>query len=149
VNNINNPPGKRILYVEGYEDNRSLMEFLLQHLGYDCQAVTTRSEGWFLATRERFDLYMLDTWYSDGTGIGLCRQIREMDPITPIIFFSAWTPRATQAEAIAAGANAYLLKPGIDEVLLEIKRRLMTTNACAEYPMITSVKPVYPCTSPI
>jgi len=111
---------KRILYVDGYEDNRVLLAYLLKDLNYECFAVSTVTDALSAAQSEAFDLYILDTWYSDGTGIELCKRIRRFDPISPIIFFSAWPLQSAREDAIRAGASAYLLKPALDDVLLFI-----------------------------
>jgi DNA-binding response OmpR family regulator len=115
---------KRILYVDGYEDNRLLMLYMLDNLGYDCLAVSTMSEGQALARSGLFDLYILDTWYKDGTGLELCARIRSFDETAPILFFSAWTLDSARQEALRAGATAYLHKPALDTVLMEIGRLL-------------------------
>src|SRR5262245_12593340 len=132
---VNLSDKKRILYVDGYEDNRLLMVYVLQHLGYECLAVPTMIEGLALARTERFDLYILDSWYADGTGVELCRRIRKFDQSTPILFFSAWTPDAAREEALRAGAIAYLLKPALDDVLLEIRRLLAEAKPRAGFLM--------------
>ena len=112
---------RRILYVDGYEDNRVLLAYLLKDLGYCCVAVSSVHEALSAARSEAFDLYILDNWYSDGTGIELCKRIRRSDQSAPIIFFSAWTLESARQDAIRAGASAYLLKPALDEVLLFIR----------------------------
>jgi DNA-binding response OmpR family regulator len=47
----------------------------------------------------------------DGSGIGLCRAIREFDPYTPILFYSAAAYERDIQEALRSGAQAYLVKP--------------------------------------
>lgn len=111
---------KRILCVDRNEDNRLLMVYMLQQMNYESLAAPTMIDGLALAISERFDLYILDYWYDDGTGVQLCERIRRFDYTTPILFFSAWTPNSAREEAMRAGAIAYLLKPALDDVLLEI-----------------------------
>lgn len=109
---------KRVLYVDGYEDNRLLLTYLLETQGYACVAVSTVRAGLAIASSRVFDLYILDSWYCDGNGIDLCKRIRRFDHSAPIIFFSAWPMESAQQEAINAGASAYLLKPALDDVLI-------------------------------
>ena len=111
---------KKILYVDGYEDNRLLMLYMLDNLGYDCLAVPTMSEGLALSRSGLFDLYILDSWYRDGTGLELCARIRSFDQTVPILFYSAWTLDSARQEALRAGATGYLHKPALDTVLMEI-----------------------------
>jgi DNA-binding response OmpR family regulator len=76
-----------------------------------------------LVGRERFDLYMLDDDYIDGTSIELCKRLRELTPEAPILFFSARAFERDRERAMKAGASAYLTKP---DDILEIVR---TVNA--------------------
>jgi len=48
-----------------------------------------------LARQGYFDLYILDNWLPDGSGIGLRRAIREFDPHTPILFYSQSVTKLT------------------------------------------------------
>jgi DNA-binding response OmpR family regulator len=77
---------------------------------------------------DRHDLYILDNWLPDGSGIDLCRTIRNHYPTTPIIFTSGSTNRSEIAEAMDAGANKYLLKPCEPEALREIVKDLIFKN---------------------
>jgi two-component system, OmpR family, response regulator len=115
---------KRILCVDGNEDNRLLMVYKLQRMNYESLAAATMIDGLALAMSSRFDLYILDYWYNDGTGVQLCEGIRRFDDTAPILFFSAWTPGAASEEAMRAGAIAYILKPALDDVLLKVRTLL-------------------------
>jgi DNA-binding response OmpR family regulator len=85
-----------------------------------------------LAQRERFDLYLLDDSYPDGSSIELCKKLRALDPQTPILFFSSACFEKDIREGMEAGAQAYLTKPGdILQVAQTIKALLKpySTNA--------------------
>src|SRR5262249_17015873 len=57
------------------------------------------------------DLYLVDKWLPKQSGVDLCRQIRQFDVNTPIIFMSAAILECNRLEAIQAGAQTYLTKP--------------------------------------
>jgi DNA-binding response OmpR family regulator len=59
----------------------------------------------------KFDLFLLDSWLPDGSGIDLCKAIRQIDAHTPIIFYSAAAYEDDKVLAIGAGAQGYLTKP--------------------------------------
>jgi DNA-binding response OmpR family regulator len=100
---------KRILMVEDEEDAQEIAALSLEEYTLIC--ASSFDEGQRLARRGYFDLYILDNWLPDGNGIELCRVIREFDPHTPILFYTACAyPRDLQA-AFSAGAQAYLAKP--------------------------------------
>jgi len=145
VQELKPPDRKRILCVDGYEDNRVLLAYLLRERGYCCVAVSSVTEALAAAHSEAFDLYILDNWYSDGTGIELSRRIRRFDKSGPIIFFSAWPLETARQDAIRAGASAYLLKPALDEVLLFIRILLRNQTVSKDSRSMPEVTP--PATS--
>ncbi|MDB5904550.1 MAG: two component transcriptional regulator [Betaproteobacteria bacterium] len=64
-----------------------------------------------------YDMYVLDYWLPDWSGVQLCREIRKVDPHGPVIFCTAAVRDEDRKRAMRAGANAYLGKP-IDRVAL-------------------------------
>jgi DNA-binding response OmpR family regulator len=71
---------------------------------------------------ERFDLYVLDASLPDLDGFELCRRMRAFDPDTPILFFSGSAYEADKKRGIEAGADAYVIKPDLDGLLVSIKQ---------------------------
>jgi CheY-like chemotaxis protein len=114
----------RILFVEDHDDTRSMIRLLLGRRGYQVETAETANQGLELAQNEPFDLFLLDYHLEDGNGKELCEKIREFDPETPILFFSASHPKIQQ-EAVECGAQGFVLKPDIDALHGEIKRALM------------------------
>jgi CheY-like chemotaxis protein len=102
---------KRILYIEDHEDSREMLRVLLEYGGYEVVTANTVAWGLSLAMFERFDLYILDSRFKDGTGTDLCRQIRAFHPDTPIIFYSSSAFDYDIEAGMAAGAQHYLIKP--------------------------------------
>jgi CheY-like chemotaxis protein len=86
-----------------------------------------------LARRERFDLYILDNHFPDGTGPELCRRLRELHPEIPIIFYSGAVFESDKAEGLCAGAQECVSKPSIDS-LTEAVRRVLGDGAEAVTP---------------
>lgn len=119
------PHARRVLCVDDDEDTCSMLCGLLGLI--DCQASTaaTAAEALELIGHGRFDLYLLDNWLPGGSGVELCRKIRESDKSTPIVFYSGAGLESEREEALAAGAQAYLVKPGGAAALVETIRRLL------------------------
>jgi len=101
----------KILLVEDHEDTSDLMVLLLSQLNYDVVTTTTVAGALSLAESFNFDLFVLDSLLSDGTGTELCRRIRQRDSLTPILFYSARAFDQDKDEALSAGAQKYLVKP--------------------------------------
>jgi DNA-binding response OmpR family regulator len=105
------PARKRILYIEDHEDSRHMLAALLGIAGYEVISAATVAEGLGLAMLERFDLYVLDSRFKDGTGVDLCRKLRALHPETSIIFYSSSAYPYDIEAGMAAGAQRYLIKP--------------------------------------
>ena len=120
------PHSRRVLCVDDDEDTRTMLCGLLGLI--DCEAATaaTAAEALGLIARGRFDLYLLDNWLPGGSGVDLCRKIRESDPSTPIVFYSGAGLESERAEALTAGAQVYLVKPGDVAVLVETVKLLLS-----------------------
>jgi DNA-binding response OmpR family regulator len=99
-----------VLLVEDDPDTREMLDLLMKEWGYQFSIATTATDGLKQSLQNRFDVIVLDNWLPDLDGIELCRQIREFDRQTPIIFFSAATMGSEDRAAIQAGANAYIYK---------------------------------------
>ena len=65
----------------------------------------------------------------DLTGVELCERIRAFDKETPIIFYSAAANKSDHEEAMKAGAQSYIDKPGnLDELEETIPRLFKSVN---------------------
>ena len=119
------PHTKRILCVEDDEDTCDMLCALLGLIGCEAFTVGTVPEALDLIARERFDLYLLDNWLPGGSGVAICRRIRETNPSAPIIFYSGAALESEREEALAAGAQVYLVKPADVALLVETVKRLL------------------------
>ena len=108
-------PRRRVLCAEPHEDTCNLITELLARQGHEVVSANTVGECVELVGRGRFDLYMVDDDYVDGTCIDLCKRLRELTPETPILFFSAKAFARDRERAFKAGASGYLTKP--DDIL--------------------------------
>ena len=108
-------PGQKekalILHVDDDPDVRLLMAGSLQELGYTVLTAGTVSEALQLGKETTFDLCILDVRLPDGTGIELCKQLRGLQPKTPIVYYSAYADDESQEAALSVCGDAYLRKP--------------------------------------
>lgn len=116
-----------VLLVDDHQDTRDMLELLFEEWGYSATLVSTATEGLKYLLARSFDIIVLDNWLPDLDGVELCRQIREFNRHTPIIFFSAAAMGSEDRAALAAGANAYIYKGsglgGLREAMaVELKR---------------------------
>ena len=118
----------RVLYIEDHEDTRELVTLVLEQKCYEVVTGSTIKSGVALAASQKFDLYLLDSWLPDGSGLELCRRIREFDKATPIIFYSAAAYESDRVEAIRSGAQAYLIKPSHPSELCRLVTSLIESH---------------------
>jgi DNA-binding response OmpR family regulator len=121
-------PKLHILCADDSEDVRLMLRVLLGHEGMEVSTAETAAEALRLARVERFDLLMLDSKFPDGDGCELCRQIREVDRETPILIYSGVAYEIDESRCLAAGAQGYIVKPGLIS-LIETIRRLASRSA--------------------
>ena len=118
----------RVLYIEDHEDTRELVTLVLKQKNIEVVTGTTIKSGVALAGSQAFDPYLLDSWLPDGSGLDLCRKIREFDTATPILFYSAAAYEMDRTEAIRSGAQAYLIKPSHPGELCSLVASLIETH---------------------
>ena len=114
-------PKGRILCTEDHTDTRELLIVLLRSAGYDVICTDHAKQALALAKSQSFDLYMVDYWLPDFSGLSLTEWIREFDETTPILFYSGAGYDSDLKSALKAGADSYLVKPAdADAILREI-----------------------------
>jgi DNA-binding response OmpR family regulator len=124
-------PAKRILCVDDDADTCELLKTMLGTADFDVISVPDADEALRLIGSERFDLYVLDSEMPGFSGLTLCHRIRAVDTHTPIVIFSGHGFESHREAGMLAGANAYVVKPDVSELIPTVKRLLeepRTTN---------------------
>lgn len=118
----------RILCTEDDADTRDLIVFLLN--ASNCEVITSASstESIELARAQHFDLYLLDNWLPDSSGIDLCKELRKINSETPILFYSGAAYDKDKKQALESGAQAYMTKPADGDELVATILRLITAS---------------------
>jgi DNA-binding NarL/FixJ family response regulator len=102
----------RLLIVDDHEVTRLGLRTLLQscpwfEIAGETDSVATTLEA---AVRLQPDLILLDVRLSDGSGIEVCHQLQRLDLETKVLVLTSFADDNLVFEAIAAGADGYLLK---------------------------------------
>lgn len=108
---------KHILCVDDDKDCCEMMTALLGLSGCEVASVQNSADAVEMARSDSFDLILLDSWLTDGSGVELCRRIRSFLPHTPVVFYSGAAHESDKQQAMDAGAQAYLVKPTDIEVI--------------------------------
>ncbi len=118
---------KSFLIVEDDIESCKILNIVLAD--YDLTVVHTLASAKPHYQARHFDIFMLDNWLPDGSGIDFCREIRTSLPDIPIIFTSAAAHEENIREATDAGASKYLVKPYDPFELQEIVKDLLNASA--------------------
>ncbi len=115
---------RRVLLVDYNYDTCEMMTLFLGLSDFKVSFAQTMAEGWRLAQSKSFDLCLLDSRLPDGSSYDLCRQIRAFAPDLPVVFYSSDAHETDREQGLAAGAQAYLVKPNdlnrIEEVMSQL-----------------------------
>jgi DNA-binding response OmpR family regulator len=104
---------KLILIIEDEPDLSRLIEFYLQHRGYDTLIAHDGLAGFDHAFRRWPDLIILDLMLPKMHGLEVCRLLKS-NPHTahiPILILTALEADEYREQGAAAGADGYLVKP--------------------------------------
>jgi DNA-binding response OmpR family regulator len=102
---------KNILCVDYSDDNAEIVRFFLNESGYHVEICDTGEAGLDLAKNAQYALVMTEYRLPDMSGTTFCRQFRQFNAQTPLMFFTASVQAWEKEEGLSCGAQAYLIKP--------------------------------------
>jgi DNA-binding response OmpR family regulator len=98
---------------------------MLTRKGYEVESVQTAADCLKLAATDRFDLYILNDTYIDADSLELCRELRELDPVTPVLLFSLESSGPRRRQAVQTGIGIYQSKTSDFVSLVQTIDRLL------------------------
>jgi CheY-like chemotaxis protein len=116
------PP--KILVVDDDPQANHLLKLLLELDGFDV-ALCPRAENTLAALQaEKPDVLLMDVHIAGADGLVLLRQIRQKPDLgkLPVVMYSGMS---LEYECLAAGANAFILKPYQQEELTAALKKVM------------------------
>jgi DNA-binding response OmpR family regulator len=103
--------GLRVLLVDDEEDIVEVIQDRLEAYGFTVVTARTGAEALRTLSMERFDGVFLDVKMPEMGGIEALEEIRKRDQKIPIIIITSSSTRESAVEALAKGANDFVLKP--------------------------------------
>lgn len=101
----------KILVVEDdYLLNKTLC-YNLTSAGYSVDATVTKAAATKLCEKQEYDLIVLDINLPDGNGFDFCREIKERQLDTAVIFLTANDMESDMLKGYELGADDYVTKP--------------------------------------
>src|SRR5260370_37250734 len=101
----------RILLVE---DDRRTVDYVargFEENGHRCDTVAHGTDGLIQATRESYDVLVIDRMLPGLDGLSLVKAIRAVGVMTPVLFLTAVGGVDDRVEGLESGADDYLVKP--------------------------------------
>ncbi len=83
----------------------------LESEGFTVESARDAKSGLQRATEERFDMILLDVMLPGGSGLDICRSIRQMGIQTPVLMLTARGQVVDRVVGLKLGADDYLVKP--------------------------------------
>ena len=107
-----------------------LINILHHHCGFeDVEEASNGFDAVNVLSSEKFDLVLLDWNMPKMSGIEVLRRLRALGKKTPVIMVTSERERARVVEAIASGANDYVMKPVKLEILVSRVQRTLDRHA--------------------
>src|ERR671931_1359827 len=101
----------KVLVVDDEEDIVEVIQDRLEAYGFTVITAGTGIEALKKLSMEKFDGIFLDVKMPEMGGIETLEEIRKRDKKIPIIIITSSSTQEAAIDAIAKGANEYILKP--------------------------------------
>lgn len=109
----------RVLVVDDDAGMRDFLRQLLRHRGYDAEGAENGVQALARLQDEPFDVVVTDYQMPSLDGLGLLREIQQMEHPPPVVVHSSGVDAATEALFRRAGVFRILAKGGPLEDLLQ------------------------------
>ncbi|MFC0522358.1 response regulator transcription factor [Pontibacillus salicampi] len=113
---------QHILIVDDEESIVTLLKYNIEQAGFTTDVAYTGSEALDKASKQSFDLIVLDVMLPEMDGMEVCKQMRQTQVQTPILMLTAKDDEFDKVLGLELGADDYLTKPfSPREVVARIK----------------------------
>ena len=126
----------RLLLIE---DDPSVSAYVARGLteaGHTCDVLSDGTDGLFQATRESYEVIVVDRMLPGLDGLSLVRALRAAGVRAPVLFLTALGGIDDRVAGLEAGADDYLTKP------FAFAELLARVNALARRPPVQDIKTV-------
>ncbi|MBQ9534144.1 MAG: sigma-54-dependent Fis family transcriptional regulator [Prevotella sp.] len=117
-----------ILIVDDDRGIRTSLRLLLERNGYEVAEAKNKQEAMNIVWNQPPELILMDMNFSPLTtgeeGLQLLRQVKETNPLIPVILMTAWGSIELAVRGMKTGASDFITKPWNNSLLL---RRIETT----------------------
>ncbi len=127
----------KILVVEDDPMLRDGLVDLLSGAGHQVDAVADGADGALQGREQSYDLVVLDLMLPRLDGIEVCRRLRTVRPLLPILMLTARGAEEDKVKGLRAGADDYVTKPfGAKELLARVEALERRARAAPSEPEV-------------
>jgi DNA-binding response OmpR family regulator len=101
----------QLLIIEDSPESSELLAIVVEEEGFTPVVRNSGQQGLDAFDTQHPVAVFLDWVLPDRPGIDVCRQLRERDPLVPIIFISGRADEASISRGLDAGADDFVVKP--------------------------------------
>jgi two-component system, chemotaxis family, chemotaxis protein CheY len=118
---------KRILIVDDSESIRELVSLTLESSGYTVDKGVDGMDALKLLDGRKIDLVITDLNMPNMDGIEFIREVRRREyySTVSILMLTTESQQAKKIEAKTAGATGWIVKPFIQEKLIEVVKKII------------------------
>jgi two-component system KDP operon response regulator KdpE len=128
--------GPRVLVVDDEPQIVRGLRVVLRNAGFRVDSAGTKEEALDALAHRPPDAVLLDLVLPDGSGVDVCRQVREWSRV-PIVVVSAVGDEREKVRALDAGADDYVTKPfGSEELTARLRAVLRRVSDNGSEPAI-------------
>jgi two-component system alkaline phosphatase synthesis response regulator PhoP len=120
----------RILLIEDDREIANIISMHIEDLGMSVDIIRDGRLGLEKALNLEFALVILDIMLPGLDGLSVCKQIREKNPVIPILMLTAKSEEIDRVVGLEIGADDYMTKPfSVRELVARIKALLRRAQA--------------------
>jgi DNA-binding response OmpR family regulator len=102
---------RKVLVVDPDPSTRREIRAACEQDGYRVLEADGAAEAMRQVEHSRPNLVLLEVTLPDGSGFDVCRDVRKMDPVVPLIMMSSRSDEIDVVVALEIGADDYVTKP--------------------------------------
>ncbi len=123
----------RLLIVEDSPESAELLATIVEEEGFSPFVCRSGGDALVAFEDERPVAVMVDWVMPDRPGIDVCRRIRDIDSLVPIMFVSGRDDEASVSRGLDAGADDFVIKPvRRTELVARLEAHLRKVRALSE-----------------
>ena len=121
-----------VLIIDDEASIRESLQTLLELEGFTVEVAGSGEEGLARLAEQPMDLVLLDYALPDRNGLEILRDLRDRDPLLPVIMITAYGTVENAVAAMQAGASNFVQKPWDNEKLLADVRAVVGRRRAEE-----------------